>query len=201
MDHAHHRAAGRAAGHVRSLSISVASELCRGRRRDRAAAAGIASAVAGAVLYGAQCRGARDPHPRREPRALRHRRNARAHALHERPAGSTRTPGGNLGRLPADVPRHVHGDPRHPGGGDVAADDPARARHLARCDELDPDRLSDRRGDRDPSDRAVHARAELAVAVRVGGHLFTLASIGCAFSGSFAVLLVSASCRDLPAAC
>ncbi len=96
-----------------------------------------------------------------------------------------------MGRLPADVPRHVHGHPRHPGGRDVAADDPGRARHLPRRDELDPDRLSDRRGDRDPPDRPVHARPDACAGCSwPPSALFTLASIGCAFSGSFAVLLV-----------
>ena len=68
----------------------------------------------------------------------------------------------DLARLHPDVPWHVHGDPRHPGGRNLAAGDSARARDLARCDELDPDRLSDRRNHRDSADGLVDARADLA---------------------------------------
>ena len=70
-----------------------------------------------------------------------------------------------LGFAP-DVPRHVHGDPRHSGGRDLAAGDPGRARDLARRDELDPDRVSDRRDHRDSADRLADARADVALAVR-----------------------------------
>ncbi len=65
-----------------------------------------------------------------------------------------------------------------------------RARYFAGGDELDPDRLSDRGSDRDSADRPADARAEPALAVRQCGRPCSrLASIGCALSGGFAVLL------------
>ena len=72
----------------------------------------------------------------------------------------------DLARLHPDVPRHVHGDPRHSGGRDLAADDPARAGDFAGCDELDPDRLSDRRDHRHSADRLADAGVDAALAVR-----------------------------------
>ena len=45
MDHADHRRAGRALGDGGPLSLAVASQLCRGGRRDRRAAAGVRPAA------------------------------------------------------------------------------------------------------------------------------------------------------------
>ena len=77
-----------------------------------------------------------------------------------------------MARLCPDVPRHVHGDPRHPGGRDIAAGDPARAGDFTRCHQLDSDGVSDRGNRRDPVDRMADARADLAVAVRGRGRPF-----------------------------
>ena len=71
----------------------------------------------------------------------------------------------HLGRLRRDVPRHVHGGSRYPGGRDLAADDPGRARHASRSDELAADELPHRRGRRHPAHGRAHARAWHAVAV------------------------------------
>ena len=73
---------------------------------------------------------------------------------------------GDLDRLCEHVHRHVHGDPRRAGRGDLAADNPERARNPARPDELGADRLSHRRGHRDSADRLPHPHAEHALAVR-----------------------------------
>src|SRR5580704_789980 len=69
MDHADHRSAPTAAGVERALSVSVASQLCGCDRRDRRAAAGARTAGARRHLHDPQRRGSRDPHPRRKPRA------------------------------------------------------------------------------------------------------------------------------------
>ena len=55
MDHAHHRAAGPALGIVRPVPLSVASELRGGRGRNRGASAGAASALDGADLHHPEC--------------------------------------------------------------------------------------------------------------------------------------------------
>ena len=91
--------------------------------------------------------------------------------------------------LRPDVPRHVHGDPRHSGRGDVAADDPERARDFAGGDELDPDRLSDRRGHRHSADRLADARADDALAVRRRDRRLHPGLDRLRASGSFATLV------------
>src|SRR5882757_2195641 len=61
MDDADHCLAGATAGVGWTLSISVASQLRRGCRRDCRAAIGAGPADAG-LLHDPQCCGARDPH-------------------------------------------------------------------------------------------------------------------------------------------
>ena len=136
-------------------------------RRDRGAAAGVGSAVDRRDFHASSMppfwRSGSAPRTARARRCVMARMNRTADRRARRGQRS------HLARLHPDVPRHVHGDPRHPGGRDLAADDPACARHFARCDELDPDRLSDRRDHRDPADRLADARADLALAVRHRG--------------------------------
>ncbi len=71
-----------------------------------------------------------------------------------------------MGRLRPDVPRHVHGNPRHSGGRDFAARDPERFGDIARCDELDSDGVFDRRDNSHSVDRLADAGADAALAVR-----------------------------------
>src|SRR6185369_9456562 len=77
MDHAHHRAAGRTAGHLRSVSLFFPSQLCRGRGRDCAVAPRAASAMAGSGLHPAERRGAHHPPARGAARAVDHQRAVR----------------------------------------------------------------------------------------------------------------------------
>src|SRR3979490_595353 len=90
--------------------------------------------------------------------------------LHDRLAGaSNRRPGHrDMVGLPADVPRHVHGYPGYSGCRDIASDNPECLRYFSRGDELDPDCLPDRRGDRDDTNRFYEAASVLALAVRHG---------------------------------
>ena len=83
---------GEAVDHLRTLSLFRASQLCGGRRRDRAAAARAASAAAGADLHGAERRGAHHPDPRRGPRARRTEPMARCTPRYERSARAPSAP-------------------------------------------------------------------------------------------------------------
>jgi DHA2 family multidrug resistance protein len=69
------------------------------------------------------------------------------------------------------------------------ADDSERARHSAGSDELGADRVSDRRGRRDPVDWLPHAPFEHMLVVRAVRSVFTLASVGCAASDTFPALV------------
>ena len=68
MDDADHHPAGTAPGVGGTLSLPVASQLCRGCRRDRRASACSRPSAAGRDLHDPQRGGSRDPHPRRKPR-------------------------------------------------------------------------------------------------------------------------------------
>src|SRR3954453_981093 len=64
-----------------------------------------------------------------------------------------------------DVPRNVHGDSRHSGSCDVAAEYPGSFVDIAGRDELDPDVLSARRDHRHPSKWLDHPGADVALVV------------------------------------
>ena len=85
-------------------------------------------------------------------------------------------------RLPRHVLRHVHGDPRHPDRLVVARRDSGRPVGLGRRNPLGADRLSDRRGDRDPAVGLPVARARHPHPVRISAAGFTLASFMCGTS-------------------
>src|SRR4051794_14031246 len=72
--------------------------------------------------------------------------NAEIHLHRQRDTDLEDDPGQgrHLVWLHLDVRRHVHGDPGHPGGRNLAADDPECARYIAGCDELDSNGVSDR---------------------------------------------------------
>jgi hypothetical protein len=87
-------------------------------------------------------------HLRSRPRPLR---QPSVRQIAHDPTYAPHRPAADLVRLFRHVPGHVHGDPRHPDRDHVAAHHPQVARHRARCDELDPDRLSHRRDCRHPA--------------------------------------------------
>src|ERR1700688_496450 len=75
VDPPDHYSARAAAGVGRTVPVSVASQLCGRYRRDRRAAAGAGAAVAHRHFHDPQRGGSSDPHPRRKPRPRRIARN------------------------------------------------------------------------------------------------------------------------------